>query len=103
MKDISHIIYDLNQISKSPVVYDGFGVGFSLSENNFIYQWYLNNVKNHFSNYSVCVSSPDDAYKIISVFSGTDVESVKKQILHYNAFDASKPLFLHFVKTIKHV
>lgn len=103
MKNIDLILRELYEISESPVVIDGFSSGISLSTENFKYAWYLNNLQDHLSNYTIKVDSANDAYEIMSKFSGESINYMKDIILKHNTFDEDKPLYLHFVKTIKHL
>lgn len=103
MKNLDVILNDLKKISQSPFVNDGNGVGISLSTNNFQYHWFLNNDEKQFSNYSTEVKDPEIAYKIIQEFSGESLDDVRKNMSRISQYDQSKPLYLHFIKSIKHL
>ncbi|GGE28904.1 hypothetical protein [Psychroflexus planctonicus] len=99
---LDNIISDIEKtLNSNQSVDDEVGLGIYLTESSVEYHWYLNNLENHKSDYSIRVESEDDAFKIISKFSGEKYEDVKKGIKRFNSYSLKQDLYLHLLKSFK--
>lgn len=99
---LDKILLDIEKtLNSNQIVDDEVGIGIYLTQSSVEYHWYLNNLENHKSDYSIKVESADDAFKIISKFSGGKYENVKNEIKKFNSYSLKQDLYLHLLKSLK--
>ena len=75
-----------NLLNHNLPVDDEIGLGVYLTKDALEYHWYLNNEQNQKSDYSVKVDSEEQAFEIISKFSGENIDDVRNGIKKFNTY-----------------